>query len=122
LVAATFLVAGCKQSVQNASEKFNQLPPAVQKTVRANAPNAEIARVDTKTIEGQTVYEIEFANAGKNPKIMVAPDGKIVSSDMTTAKGAPGTLERIFSGRGAVGTQLSALPKSVQKTVQDKAP
>ncbi len=122
LVAAAFLIAGCKPSVESASTKFNQLPPAVQKTVRANAPNAEIANVDTKTVEGQTVYQIEFADAGKNPKMLVAADGKIVSSDMTTAKGAPGTLERIFSSPGAVGTKLSALPKSVQKTVQDKGP
>ncbi len=122
IMAASFLIAGCKQSVETASEKFNQLPPPVQKTVRAHAPNAEIAKVDTKTIEGQTVYEVEFADAGANPKVLVAPDGKLISTDMTTTKGAPGTLDRLVSGRGAVGTKLSALPKSVQKTIQEKAP
>src|SRR3954452_16271198 len=111
LMAAAFLIAGCKQSVENASTKFNQLPAAVQKTVRVNAPNAEITSVGTKTVEGKTVYEIEFADAGKNPRMLVAADGKTVNSDMTTAKGAPGTLERVFTSPGAVGTKLSALPK-----------
>ena len=122
LTAASLLFAGCGQKVERAAQKFNELPPAVQKTVRAHAPNAEIADAKTKTQDGQTVYEIEFAEAGKNPKLLVAQDGKILNSDLTTAKGAPGSLDRLLSGRGAVGTKLSALPKPVQKAVQQRAP
>ena len=122
LTAASLLFAGCGQKVERAAQKFNELPPAVQKTVRAHAPNAEIADVKTRTQDGQTVYEIEFAEAGKNPKLLVAQDGKILNSDLTTAKGAPGSLDRLLSGRGAVGTKLSALPKPVQKAVQQRAP
>lgn len=120
LSAASLLLVGCNQNVGTASREFNELPPAVQKTVRAHAPDAEVANVNAKEMDGQTVYEIEFADAGRNPQIVVAYDGRMLQSDMT--KGAPGTLERVLTGRGAVGTQLSALPKSVQKTVQERAP
>jgi hypothetical protein len=49
LVTAIGLLVGCNQSVKTASEDFNSLPPAVQKKVRAQAPNAEIASVSEKT-------------------------------------------------------------------------
>ena len=120
LSAASLLLIGCNQNMETASRQFNELPPAVQKTVRAHAPNAEIASVNKKEMDGQTVYEIHFQTEGKNPQILVAYDGRMLQSD--TTKGAPGTLERVLTGRGAVGTQLSALPKPVQETIQKRAP
>jgi uncharacterized membrane protein YkoI len=120
LSAASLLLAGCNQNVGTASREFNELPPAVQKTVRAHSPDGEIASVDTKEINGQTAYEIKFAGEGKNPAILVAADGRMLQSD--TTKGAPGMVDRVLTGRGAVGTQLSALPKPVQETVQKRAP
>jgi hypothetical protein len=47
LIAAMGLLVGCNRSLESASNKFNELPPAVQKT-RAQAPNGEIANVSTK--------------------------------------------------------------------------
>ena len=72
LIAAAGLVAGCNKSVENASQKFNELPPAVQKTVRAQAPQAEIADVSHNTDNGMDVYEIQFREPGRNPKVVVA--------------------------------------------------
>lgn len=122
MIAVTGLLVGCNRSIESASQNFNQLPPSVQKTVRAHAPNAEIAAVDKKTQDGMVLYEISFNEPGKNPSILVAADGRLVSTDMTTAKGAPGTLDRVFKGTGATGTKLSALPEKVQKTIQSQAP
>jgi uncharacterized membrane protein YkoI len=113
---------GCNRSIESASQKFNELPPPVQKTVRAHAPNAEIANVDKKTQDGMVHYEISFEEPGKNPSVVVAADGRLINTDMTTAKGAPGSLERVFKGTGATGTKLSALPEKVQKTIQRDAP
>ena len=72
VLAAAGLVAGCNKSVESASQKFNELPPTVQKTVRAQAPQAEIADVSHKTENGMDVYEVEFREPGRNPKIVVA--------------------------------------------------
>ncbi len=60
--------------------KYNNLPAAVQKTVRMKAGTAKIADVDKKTKDGRTVYTIEFAEPGKNPKICIAEDGTIVEN------------------------------------------
>jgi uncharacterized membrane protein YkoI len=120
LLAGSALVAGCNQSVETASQKFNELPPAVQKTVRAQAPNAEIANVTQKTQNGSQVYEVEFRNDGlANSKVMVAADGTLVGSDMARPAGA---IQRLLTPTGAVGTPFSALPEAVQKTIKAQAP
>src|SRR5256885_3525077 len=93
LVAAAGLLAGCSRSVESASQKFNELPPAVQKTVRAQAPNAEIADISHKTQDGMEVYQVEFAEPGKNPKLMVAADGRLLNSDLPKPAGA---VERLL--------------------------
>ena len=122
IAASGLLVTGCNRSIESASQKFNELPPPVQKTVRAHAPNAEIANVNQKTHEGTVLYEISFEEPGKNPSVVVAADGRLINTDMSTAKGAPGTMERVFKGTGATGTKLSALPENVQRTIQKHAP
>ena len=119
LFAAAGLLAGCNQSIEKASMNFNELPPAVQKTVRAQAPNGEIANVNHKTENGLDLYEVEFREPGANPKIVVSSDGKLMSTDMARPAGA---VERMLTPTGAVGTKFSALPEKVQKTIQARAP
>ena len=120
LLAASALVVGCNQSVETASQKFNELPPAVQKTIRAQAPNAEIVDVTQKTENGTQVYQVEFRNDGSsNSKVLVAADGTLVGSDLAKPAGA---VQRLLTPTGAVGTPFSALPETVQKTIRSKAP
>lgn len=113
------MLVGCNKSIENASQKFNELPPAVQKTVRAQYPNGEVADVNNKTENGMQVYEIEFREPGTNPKLIVAADGKLINSDLVKPAGA---LERAVSSSGAVGTKLSALPEKAQTVIKAKAP
>src|SRR5437588_11998652 len=104
LIAAMGLIVGCNRSIENTSQKFNELPPAVQKTVRAQAPNAEIADVSQKNENGTPVYQVEFRNDnGANSKILVAADGTLVGSDLPRPAGA---LQRALTPTGAVGTPL----------------
>jgi uncharacterized membrane protein YkoI len=123
--AAAFLV-GCEQrKVEQASQEFNQLPPAVQKVVRAQAPDAEIADVEQKTRDGITVYEIQFRDKQRYPAMQVAADGTLMRYEAGTAPtGKPGALEGILKGSVAssVQSQFSALPMSVQKAIQANAP
>lgn len=122
--AAAFL-AGCEQrNVEQASQEFNQLPPAVQKTVRAQAPNAEIADVEQKSRDGITVYQIEFRDKDRHPAMEVAADGTMMRYEAgKTALGAPGALEGRAKGSGSsMEGQLTALPLSVQKAIQANAP
>ena len=119
MIAAAGLITGCNKSVESASTKFNELPPAVQKTVRAQAPQGDIADVSHKTDNGVDVYEIEFREPGRNPKMVVAADGRIVTTDMARP---PGAIQRALTPTGATGTKLSALPEKVQRTIQSTAP
>src|SRR6266480_536992 len=105
LIAALGLLSGCNKSVENASQKFNELPPAVQKTVRAQSPNGEIAAVTKTTDNGMDVYEVKFKQPdGSTPKVLVAMDGKLVSSEMAKPAGA---VERMLTPTGATGTKFS---------------
>src|SRR5436190_23924954 len=89
LVAATGLAVGCKQSIETASTKFNELPRPVQTTVRATAPNAEITSVTSKTENGMQCYEITLKQGDQSPKMLVSADGKVLSSDLARG-GSPG--------------------------------
>jgi uncharacterized membrane protein YkoI len=123
--AAAFLV-GCEQrNVERASKEFNQLPEAVQKTVRAQAPDAEIADVEQKTRDGITVYEIQFRDKQRHPSMAVAADGKLMRYEAgTAAMGRPDAPEGTLKGAtgSSVQNELSALPMAVQKAIQANAP
>src|SRR5215471_10790148 len=111
LLAASALVAGCNPSIETASQKFNELPPAVQKTARAQAPNAEIAKVSHTTQNGMDVYEIQFRENGSTPKATIAADGTLISSDLPRTAGP---VTKMLTPTGATGTPFSALPLAVQ--------
>ncbi len=120
LIAAAALLVGCNQSVQTASERFNELPPAVQKTVRAQSPNGEIVDVSKTTSNGADAYKVEFRGEGNsNPKVLVAADGSLLSSDFAKT---PGAIEKMLTPTGAKGTPFSSLPLAAQKTIQQQSP
>src|ERR1043166_6927723 len=123
LIAAAGLVAGCNRSIESASTDFNALPTAVQKAVRSQAPNAEIASISKTTENGVDAYKVEFREEGKNSTMTVAADGRVLSSDMPTKQnGLVKDVEKTLTPTGAVGTKFSALPEAAQKTIQARAP
>jgi hypothetical protein len=55
--------------------------------------------------------------------MIVAMDGRVLSSDMpNTQNGIVSNVKKALTPTGAVGTQFSALPENVQKTIQAHAP
>ncbi len=121
LLAAAGLLAGCKNDVETASKQFNELPPEVQKTVRAQAPNADIAEVNKITTNGTDAFEVRFLSAQQqNPlRVVVSTNGTLLSSTLNPTARAG---ERPLSPTGATGTPYSALPLEVQKAIQAHAP
>lgn len=124
LIAAAGLVTGCNQSVKTASEDFNSLPPAVQKSIRAQSPNGDIASISQTTDNGVQAYKVEFRNDnGPNSTMVVATDGRVLSSDMPTKpNGIVQDVKKALTPTGAVGSQFSALPEVVQKSILAHAP
>ena len=125
LMAAAGLVAGCNRSVETASQDFNSLPPTVQKTVRSESPNGEITSVSKTSENGVDAYKVQIRNTDNNNNntMVVASDGRVISSDMPhTQNGIVSDVKKALTPTGAVGTQFSALPEKVQKTIQANAP
>ena len=146
LTIACLTLVGCSQksSVEKTSQSFNTLPPAVQKTVRSRAPGAEIASVDKKTREGMNYFVVEFKEPGRNPKLTIAENGTILTSENEKAMGGVGSDSTTITGRWDKTTHksdtepnlnapkgttprtanidLSALPVPVQKTLKAQAP
>ena len=94
LIAAS-LLAGCAGSHQHmgaANDRdqnavadratggttVQQLPDAVKQTLQQRLPHARVADVAKKNLNGQTVYEISFKEAGKNPKLFITENGKVL--------------------------------------------
>jgi hypothetical protein len=125
LIAAAGLAVGCNQSVESNSQSFNTLPPAVQKSVRAQSPNGEITGVSKTTQNGVDAWKIDIRNQGadKDSEMIVAADGNVLSSDMpNNPNGIVQDVKKALTPTGAVGTQFSALPETVQKTIKAHAP
>lgn len=126
LMAVVGLLAGCtKSNVQQASQEFNQLPAAVQKTVRAQAPDAEIADVKRDTRNGHEIYVIQFRDKQRYPAMEVAADGMLVKYQAgEAAMGSAGAYEGTVKGRvsDSMQKEYSALPVGVQKAIEANAP
>src|SRR4051812_13274169 len=125
-ITAVGLLAGCTpNSVEKASKEFNQLPPAVQATVRSKAPDAEVADVKKDTRNGVNVYVIQFRDKQRHPAMEVAEDGMLVKYEAgTAAMGKPAPTEGTVKGHVSsnVEKQYTALPVAVQKAIEGNAP
>ena len=117
-VLALGLVTGCKTDVEKTQAetaprmgtKIADLPPAVQNTIRNYAPGAKIDDIDKERRSGRTIYEITFADPGRNPKLHVAEDGTIVRTISEKA------------GAQTPGQKFQALPPAVQNSIRRYAP
>jgi hypothetical protein len=68
--------------------KFGALPPAVQRTVLAEAGPAEVVDAVRDTSSGRVVYKIYFLESDIFPPLYVAPDGSVLNPDLTVAVSA----------------------------------
>ncbi|MCI0537174.1 MAG: PepSY-like domain-containing protein [Verrucomicrobiales bacterium] len=93
------------------SLQIGDVPEPVQRTVQQQAVGRAVADIDRETWNGKTVYEIEFAQSGRNAQLHVAEDGTIVR-DERQGNGLKGLF---------MGTQLEDTPPAVQETIKREA-
>lgn len=88
--------------------QLTDVPVPVQKAIREHAAGRDVADIDRETWKGHVVYEVEFAQTGRNALIHIADDGTIVRA------------ERVGTGVLGVhlGTQLEDTPAAVQDTIK----
>jgi uncharacterized membrane protein YkoI len=134
VIAVAALLAGCsdnqfgrssgpKADDVKVASQFNELPPAVQKTVKEQAPNGVIDKISTETKDGRLTYKIKFQDEGLNPALWVTADGNVLKSDISRDKafGATGAGSETSSG-SARNLKFTELPAAVQKTVREQEP
>ena len=113
-----------------ADHRLEDLPPAVQKTIREQSGGQKIADIDRETRTGRTVWEVEFEKDGRNTEIHVGEDGTLIPEagllgrtdstvatrpgERTTAAGTPAGTQTGRSGL-AMGTRWEDLPPAVQQ-------
>jgi hypothetical protein len=127
LVSLAFLLAGCatQSSVEKAQQaieynkpltspgaKFGALPAVVQRTVLAEAGTAEVVDAERDTSSGRVVYKIYFLDSLIYPPLYVAPDGSVLSHDLTVAVSA-------FHG---IRVKPEEVPLIVKKVIPERAP
>ncbi|MGZ5543910.1 MAG: hypothetical protein ACXWIU_04485 [Limisphaerales bacterium] len=82
VTASATILAGCAQWNERfngaQSMNFNELPPAVQATVRNEIGNQPIAAITREKKYGEPSYRVEVQEPGLNPTVWVAKDGSII--------------------------------------------
>src|SRR5687768_14275676 len=94
--------------------QISDVPKPVQNTIQQQAAGRKIVDIDRETWTGRTVYEVEFAQSGRNAQIHVAEDGTIVRGERGATVGTP--LTKLL-----MGTQLQDTPAAVQATIKREA-
>ena len=95
---AALLLAG--SAVAESKVKMENLPPAVQKTVKEQTQNAKLAGLSKEKEGGQTVYELETVVNGKSRDLMIDSAGTILSVEDEVA--------------------LDSVPEAAKKAIQQK--
>lgn len=100
--------------------KFEDLPPAVQKTVREQSKNAKINDIDREDRTGRTIYEVEFEMEGNNREIHVAADGTLLTEEQASMQlGYDRDTDRTrVREKENNNMKFADLPAAVQATVK----
>src|SRR5262245_8528973 len=84
-IAASGLLFAGAASAQEKKIKRSQLPPAVEKTVAAQAAGATIRGFSMEKENGQTFYEAEMTVNGHSKDVLIAADGTIAEVEEEVA-------------------------------------
>ena len=101
--------------------QLEDTPAAVQAAIKRESGNREIADIDKETRTGQTLYEVEFKQPGRNIELHIAEDGTVVRDSRRDVSGqgtAPGEPQR-DAGRGTANElRLNDVPAAVQQAIK----
>ena len=66
---------------QETKIKFEDLPPAVQQTAKAESRGATVKGYAKEIEKGKTEYEVELAVNGKSRDVSIDPSGKVLETE-----------------------------------------
>ncbi|HTL57997.1 MAG TPA: hypothetical protein VL361_20070 [Candidatus Limnocylindrales bacterium] len=103
--------------------QFAELPPAVQRTIRAETGSSQIFDIQKGTnSEGGMVYRVIFENEAVLPPLYVAPNGSLLHPDLSLSKVAPQEVVTTKTSGPSELVTVQDLPTQVIKAIQGQAP
>ena len=72
-------------AAQEAKIKFEDLPPAVQETAKAQSQGATVRGYSKEIEKGKTEYEVQLLADGKKRDVSIDPNGKVVETEQEVA-------------------------------------
>lgn len=108
--------------------QMNELPAAVQNTIKAQAGAAPIEDIDKGTLNGRVVYEVAFKKDGQHTELRVAEDGTVIETltpgqPIKAPAGAAAEYNRGFNAQLSNASKVSfeATPPAVQAIIKERA-
>jgi uncharacterized membrane protein YkoI len=74
---------------------FDQLPAAVQATLKSEAGSGSIGDIEKETKHGKVVYEADITKDGNKVEVKIAEDGKLIKSEIEGKDGDSGEQDGI---------------------------
>lgn len=114
---------GYHYPLKSPGTQFAELPPAVQRTIRAETGGTLIADIQkSETGSDRPFYRVIFENQVRFPPLYVAPDGSVLNPDLTIAISAPHEVVASRTAGASERLTLEDLPPQVVKAIQGQAP
>lgn len=111
-MAAMAVLAGSPGLFAAERIEFRDLPPAVQKTVNAQAGASGIASIQRMTRHGIPLYEVRLSQPGNARPLYISETGSVINLDHVVASTAK---------EGSRKIQFNELPAPVQNTLRNQA-
>ncbi|MEO5802562.1 MAG: PepSY-like domain-containing protein [Verrucomicrobiota bacterium] len=102
--------------------KLVDLPKPVQQTFRQQAPSGKISSIDTDTLNGRTVYEIDFARAGQSEKLRINEDGSLAKKSEARLSGLDARDDSKERSQGATVASFDRPLAATQKVDFNNVP
>src|SRR3974390_1747378 len=101
--------------------QFAELPPAIQRTIRAETGGTPILDIQKNYTNDQVVYQVLFQNAILFPPLLIATDGSVLNPDLTVAIAAPPQVVATKTAGPFERVTLQDPPPQVVKAIQSQA-
>lgn len=102
--------------------QFGNLPPVVQRTIRAEAGAVSFDQIEKRTNGAETYYVVQFSQPEMHPPLYVQSNGSVLYPTLQVAVGAEPDKYEIITGSAQGRLDLGEVPVKVAWTIQQSAP
>ena len=90
---------------------IGKVPAAVAKTIKAEAGDAKIAKIEKGDEDGKVIYEVLLKSGGKTREITVSPAGKLLGEEVEIKLAEAPEAVRAAIGKHAAGAKIGKVER-----------